>query len=98
MRVRLTSAAWLDLAAIGDWLATVDERTAVELTDDLLDRALEVGDSPYRFPAASDDLDPTIRKRSHRRHVIVYRVLPAEIEVLHIVHARRDYLSLIRDL
>lgn len=97
MNVRLTSAAWRDLDAIGDWIAQSDPHAAVALTDDLLAKSAELSTRALHYPAIFTLGRFEVRKRSYRGYVIIFRIV-SDVEVMHIVHHRQDYLRLIQDL
>lgn len=96
MIVRLTPEARDDLVRIWLWISGDDEKRADGFVDEL-ERACEsLTPHPSRFPAALDlDGDP-IRKRLYRGHLIFYRILVGEIEVLRIIHGARDWVALLR--
>ena len=97
MRVRITSAAWRDIESISDWIAPRNPQAASKLTDELLDRAEELGEAPFRYPVVPETTAGAIRKRSHRNYAIFYRV-GDDVEVLRIFDVRRDYLPILQDL
>lgn len=97
MKVRITSRAWRDLHAIGDWINQDDSSAAVKIVDELLDKAQDLDTLPLRFPTVPDTRDGWLRKRAHRNYNIYYRVT-TEVEVVRFIHAKRDHLALIQDL
>ncbi|HEX8573686.1 MAG TPA: type II toxin-antitoxin system RelE/ParE family toxin [Allosphingosinicella sp.] len=95
MIVRLTPEARDDLVAIWLWISRDDEKSADAFVDDLERACASLVPRPSRFPVALDlDGDP-IRKRLYRGHLIFYRILPDEIEVLRIIHASRNWVALL---
>lgn len=51
---------------------------------------------PSRFPVALNlDGDP-IRKRLYRGHLLFYRILPKDVEVVRIIHAARNWAALLQ--
>ena len=89
MPVNWKLAAKLDLIEIVDYIAQENPQAA-ERMKRLLDEAAErLGEIPYinrRGRVAG-----TREKIAHRKYVIVYRVLSDKVEVLNIVHTRKNY-------
>ncbi|HYW16433.1 MAG TPA: type II toxin-antitoxin system RelE/ParE family toxin [Allosphingosinicella sp.] len=96
MIVRLTPEALKDLVEIWFWIAREDENRADAFVDELQRACDSLFPRPWRFPVALDlDGDP-VRKRLYRGHLVFYRVLPEEVEVVRVIHAARDWMALLQ--
>ena len=82
-------AARLDLIEIIDYIAQENPQAAEKMKR-LLDEAAErLGEMPYinrRGRVAG-----TREKIAHRNYIIVYRVAADKVEILNIVHSRKNY-------
>jgi toxin ParE1/3/4 len=89
-RVRFTSLARADLRIIRRHsLKNWGQRQATEYMDSILGAAESLGNFPERGSISNPD-NPTVRRVITARHVIYYRVLETEIEILRILHERLD--------
>lgn len=95
MRVDLSPEARADLKAIGHWINDDNPDRADSFVSELERACTTLGRRPYRFPAvptAGQDL----RKRAYRDYLIFYRVLENWVEVVRIVHGKRDWVPMLR--
>ena len=76
-------ATWGALAAF-DYLQSFDASLAL------------IMDNP-RIARARPDLGTGIRSRTHRSHVIVYKVQPDHILIVRILHSAMDALARVKD-
>ena len=90
MIVRLTPAARDDLVAVWLWISQHDEKRADGFIAELEHACASLIPRPSRFPEVLVLDGASIRKRLYRRHLIFYRILPEEVEVIRIIHAARD--------
>ena len=97
MKVIITAAAQVDLANLIAWIGSDDMAAAIRFGDELVAKARQIGQMPHAFAVVARRRQADLRKRSHRNHAIIYRVT-TEVEVLRIVDARRDYISLLDEL
>ena len=95
MKLRISEQARSDLRAIGDFIAEDDPRRALSFVDELEDRCRQLTEKPLIWPRV--DRFPEVRRRLHKRYLILYRVVSDEVEVLHVVHGARNYASLLGD-
>lgn len=95
MRVVITPRANLGLVDIGDWIARDDPVRAASFIDELIVKALQIGDRPRAYPVLPRYRRQEIRRRVHRTYLILYRIRPDFVEVLQFVHGARDYDSLL---
>lgn len=95
MRVDLAPEARADLETIGNWISDDNPDRADAFVEELERACATLGRRPYRFPAvptARHDL----RKRAYRDYLIFYRVLADRVEVVRIVHGKRDWAPMLR--
>ena len=93
MKVRLTWGALADLRDIGHWIALDDPDRAVTFVEELAEKCLGLADRAFLYPPAPE-AGESVRKRRHRRYLILYHVGAETIEILHVVHGTRDYRKL----
>jgi len=89
--VALTEEAEADLRAIGDYIAQDNPDRAVSFVEEIVDRCLKIGHNPSAFALVPRYAHLGIRKRSFGNYLIFYRASDEAVEVLHILHAARDF-------
>ena len=93
---RLSAAAEQDLTDIWGYVADYDETSADELIDQLIKRFLML--SNFQDAGRSrEELAPGLRSFPVKQHVIFYRVIPAGIEVIRVLHGSRDMEQVIAE-
>ena len=97
MRVRFTDAAESDLEAIGNFIANDSPARAVTFVQELVDRSIELGSHPLRYPVYVVRDGREIRRRAHGRYITFYSIVGDVVEINHIVHGARDYARLFSD-
>lgn len=95
MKVTFAKAAEDDLQAIADFIATDSPQRAETFVNELLDRCLQLGETPEAFQRVPRYEQHGIRRRIYRGYLIFYRLTSAGIEVLHVLHGARDYEALL---
>ncbi|WP_271299827.1 type II toxin-antitoxin system RelE/ParE family toxin [Sphingomonas sp. CV7422] len=95
MTVRFTDHAERELEEIGDFIARDDPWAAGGFVAELRAKCLDLGDFPRRFPIVRQAWGTGIRRRIHKRYVILYRIDDDAVVILHIVHSARDYGDLL---
>ena len=90
MKVRITQAAFADLRDIGYWIALDDPERAITFVQELAEKCLSLSDRAFLYPSAPE-AGEGVRKRRHRKYLILYHVGAETIEVLHVIHGMRDY-------
>jgi toxin ParE1/3/4 len=90
MIVEFSDEAERDLEEIGDYIAIDNPARAVSFVRDLREKCLGLADLPLGFPAVPRYEALGIRRRSHGRYAIFYRLTASAIIVLHIVHGARN--------
>lgn len=90
MKVRIAQAAFDDLRDIGHWIALDDPERAISFVRELAEKCLSLSDRALLYPYAPE-AGEGVRKRRHRKYLILYHVGAETIEVLHVIHGMRDY-------
>lgn len=96
MRVVLAPSAQADLTEIADWIGADDWDQAEAFRCALLERCGTLGSNPRRYPLVRYAGARKLRKLSYHDYLIFYRVLESEVEVIRIVHGKRDWVRLLR--
>ncbi len=93
-QVTFSSAARSDLDEIHDYIADDNLNAADQLLDDLEVACEKLGRHPG-MGAACDHLIPEMRLVVVRKvYVVFYRLADEDIEIVRIVHGRRDFSKL----
>lgn len=90
MKVFLTPQARDDLDAIADHIARDSPRRARSFVRELVAAAQGIGRAPGRFQYVERYARLGIRRRVHGAYLILYRVEPGRVVVIHVVHGARD--------
>ena len=98
MKVVLADRAQSDLKQIADWIGADDWDYAESFRRALLDKCFTLSSNPGRYPFVLGTGTLGLRKLSYRDYLIFYRVLTEGVEVVRIVHGKRDWVRLLRDL
>ncbi len=96
MIVRLTPEAKGDLVSIGLWISRDNQARADSFVDELEGACASLASRPSRFPVALHLDGDALRKRLYRGHLIFYRIVAKEVEVVRIIHGARDWMTLLR--
>ena len=95
MTYRLTRRARQDVLSIWKYIADDDEAAADRFVDLLTRRFAFLGDNPH-VGRRREDLRPGYRCFPVGEYLVFYRIAEPGIQILHIVHGRRDITSLFR--
>ena len=95
MKVVITDAAIGDLRAIREYIAAHNPSRAASFVEDLLQRCERLGATPRAWPVVPRYERHGIRRRVWGNYLIFYRVLADAVEVIHVLHAARDYEPLL---
>lgn len=95
MIVHLTAEAERDLEQIGDWIARDNPARAVTFIEEIQRTCLDLAEFPERFPLVPRYEDWRVRHRTKGNYLIFYRVEPARVVILHVVHGAMDYSALL---
>jgi toxin ParE1/3/4 len=93
--VAFTREAEADLERIADWIARDSPRLAEDFVNELVGKCVSIGPNPEAFPVLPRHPDSGLRRRVHRNYLIFYRVLPARVDIVHILHGAMDYERLL---
>lgn len=79
-----------DLAAIIRYVANVNPLAARRLRQVLMDSVLPVSEHPYLY--RESQTIPTVREIvAHPNYIVYYRVTESCIEVVNVIHTRREF-------
>lgn len=79
-----------DLAEIIRYVANVNPPAARRLRKQLMDSVLPVSEHPYLYRRS--ELVSGVREIvAHPNYIVLYRVTVASIEVVNVIHARREF-------
>jgi len=93
----MADTAHADLTEIADWIGADDWDQAESFRCALLEKCGTLGSNPRRYPLVRDADARNLRKLSYRDYLIFYRVLETEVEVVRIVHGKRDWVRVLQD-
>jgi toxin ParE1/3/4 len=94
--VRRTPQAQADLEEILEDLESKSPKAAERFTAAVDERCKALGNFP-ETGRARDDIAPGLRSTVIARHVLFYRVTGDGVEVLRILHGRRDIRRIMKD-
>ncbi len=94
--ITLTVAARQDLLAIWEYLAKDNEAAADRVLDSLDARMQRLADHPLLGPARPD-IAPDLRYLVSDNYLILYRILPAAVEIVRVLHGARNLSAILTD-
>jgi toxin ParE1/3/4 len=97
LQVRLTPQAEKDLEAI--WIYTA-ANWSISQADSYLGELTDVFDLIAHAPLLARErleFTPPVRMRRHQSHLIVYRVLHNDLDIVRIVHMKQNWTALFVD-
>jgi toxin ParE1/3/4 len=97
MKAVLTGAALKDLMEIARHIGKDDIQASRRFTAALRLRAHAVGRNPRLYRLAEGFEAEGVRRRLYRNYLILYVEGESRVEVLHIVHAARDWSGLLEE-
>ncbi|WEK47198.1 MAG: type II toxin-antitoxin system RelE/ParE family toxin [Candidatus Andeanibacterium colombiense] len=89
MKLEWADEAAHDLERIVDYISDFNFEAAVRLRDRLRSCAERLSDYPYMFPEGR--VPGTREALAHPNYILIYRVRADTVEMLGVVHARRQY-------
>jgi len=89
MQLLRTKQAEEDLIGLWSWVALDSEYAADALLDRLETRMQLLASFPQAGPARSD-IRPGMRMLVVEEYLVLYRILPEAVEIVRVVHGRRD--------
>lgn len=90
MKVVWTKQAQRDIKAIYDYIARDSQHFAAYVVDAILDAEHRIGEFPTAGGLVRERLRPDIRQVRRFSYRIVYQILPNRIDVLTVVHEKRN--------
>lgn len=91
--VRWSIPAKNDLKQIFDYILKDSKHYADKVTYDIIERSESLQDFPQMGRMVPEIEDPSIREVLIHSYRLIYKTLPGEIEVLALVHSKRDFTS-----
>lgn len=88
-RLKFTRLAREDFLEIGDYIAKDNPIAALDFVHRLQERCTLLTDHPGSG-RKRDEIEPAMRSATEGDYVIFYRALPDGIEVIRIIHSKRD--------
>ena len=88
-RLRYTAQALQDFQDIHDYIAQDNIDAASDFIERLNERCNELCEMPG-IGRKRDDLAPGMRSSAVGEHLIFYHVLDGDLEVVHVLHGRRN--------
>jgi plasmid stabilization system protein ParE len=95
MKVVVLPAARADLEKIGDNIALDSPRRAIAFIAELRQRCEGLRDLPERFPLIPRYEARGIRRMAHGDYLIFYTVRDEAVFIIHVLHGKMDYESLL---
>lgn len=90
----VSDAAKINLAEIEAYLTELaDAETAEIFVEGLVDHCERLAQMPGIFGTARSDLAPNVRSTPYRKYVIYFRYLDDTLQVVAVIHGRRDALT-----
>ncbi|SHI18595.1 type II toxin-antitoxin system RelE/ParE family toxin [Pollutimonas bauzanensis] len=89
LKISWLSTATDDLAEIITYIAERSPKAARNLKERIQDSVLPVADHPYLYKQGR--VPGTREIVTHPNYIIIYRITHTDIEVINVLHARREY-------
>jgi toxin ParE1/3/4 len=90
MKVVVSANAEADLEEIGDWIARDNPVRAASFVRELREACLALAAMPRAFPIVPHRAKSGIRRKPYRNYLIYYSVGKERVEILHVLHGRRE--------
>ena len=91
--VKWTGPALEDLKAIRDYIARDSSYYAQKVVDEAFDRTDKLSMWPNMGRKVPEENDPTIRELTHYSYRIIYQTQDTHVNILAIIHGKREYIS-----
>jgi plasmid stabilization system protein ParE len=95
MHVRLSHAAERELEEIGNFIANDNPLRAASFVQELVERCYGLADHSKRYSVVTTWHGLEIRRCPYRHYLIFYVLDERGLEIAHIIHGSRDYLTLL---
>jgi toxin ParE1/3/4 len=92
-KVRLSTEAIQDIAAIGDEISQYSPRRAAKFTDDIGGEFDLLREMPERFAKVRPH--ENLRRKVFGKYLIFYRVSETAVDIVHIIHGVMDYEAIL---
>lgn len=96
--VKWTAPAKLDLKDIHDYIARDSKYYAQKVSHDIVDKSEKLHHAPKIGRIVSEINDPNIREVLVYSYRLIYEVLPNGIQVLALIHTKRNFTGNLEDL
>lgn len=96
-KVEILSSAWEDLKKIQDYyMIEFDTKTALKVSDSILDVIERLGDFPDSGSRTPDDWlnEQGYRMVVCKKHVAIYRIIDKRVFIYHIADTQTEYTKL----
>lgn len=93
-QVRLTAEAADDLERIADYIALDNLQRARTFLQELQAQCLGLAKMPLAWPLVARYAHLGVRRKPYGNYQTFYRVEPAQVVVLHVLHGAMDYADL----
>ena len=91
INAKWTQPALEDLRAIRDFIARDSQYYAKKVTEEALAKTDMLSEWPYMGRMVPEENDPTIRELIHYSYRIIYQIKPERINILCVIHGKREY-------
>jgi plasmid stabilization system protein ParE len=91
--VKWTTPARLDLKQIRDYIARDSKFYAEKVSLEIVEKAEILNSFPEAGRIVPEIGDPNIRELFIYSYRLIYQILPTRIEILALIHAKRDFLK-----
>jgi len=93
MDVNWTQPALEDLKSIRDYIARDSSYYAEKVVDEAFEKTDKLGEWPNMGRKVPEENDPAIRELIHYSYRIIYQTLETHVNILAVIHGRREYAS-----
>ena len=90
MRVSFSRDADEDLADVRGYIGLDNPRRAASFTSELVAACLAIADVPFGWPTVPEHERSGLRRKPFRQYLIFYRVQIDHVEIIRVLHGRRD--------
>ena len=93
-----TDPAKLDLRDIHDYIARDSKYYAHKVSQDIVDKSEKLKHYPEIGRIVPEIDDPNIREIFTYSYRLIYEVLPNSVQILALIHGKRDFTGNLKDL
>jgi toxin ParE1/3/4 len=91
VKINWTDAAIAHLSSINDYVSEHSPGRAARLTEKILDRSVQFATFAYSGRMVPEFRRADVREVIEGSYRIIYRILPAQIDVVAVIHVRQDF-------